>query len=143
MTRRQQGILTVSAITAVLLCGCTSTPAGDRAGSRGASSTQAQHADGTRVLLTASDVIRGLQERGLSIVRPIDATAQMCPEAGCTQAIVTDRMRVKSFASSREARRYADAHGGRQVATVVVTFGTTVSPAERERYWSAIAKRAG
>jgi hypothetical protein len=68
----------------------------------------------------------------------VDTTAQECPAAGCEQSIVTDTVRVKSFATPQKAVRYAEAHGLRSDGNIVVAFAPPVHEAARDRYWADI-----
>lgn len=71
---------------------------------------------------------------------PVDTTQQECGAIGCEQSVVTDRLRVRTFAATGQAQRYAGDTGARQVETVAVTFAPVVSDAERQRYWAEIVR---
>ncbi len=88
----------------------------------------------------ASDIVHALQRAGLAVPNALDTTAQECPVAGCDQAVVTDTLRVKSFATAQLAMRYAAARGLDHAGTVVVSFAPPVSAPERARYWQEIQK---
>jgi hypothetical protein len=86
----------------------------------------------------AWDVVRALSRSGLAVPNALDTTAQECAAVGCDQAVVTDTLRVKSFADSSQARRYAAAHGLDCISTIVVSFAPPVEAADRERYLDEI-----
>jgi hypothetical protein len=65
------------------------------------------HSPGEDRALTASAVIDALVRGGFATPYPLETTAQECRVAGCEQSFVTDIFRVKSFATSAEAERYA------------------------------------
>jgi hypothetical protein len=90
--------------------------------------------------LTAFGLVEALSDSGLEMRNPIDATKQECPAIGCLQSIVTDRLRIRSFAETGQAQKYAGESGARQVETVAVTFAPVVPDAERERYWAQIVR---
>ena len=89
---------------------------------------------------TAWGVVRGLSEAGFNVDHPLDTTAQECVAVGCEQSVVTDTLRVLSFATRSQATRYASARGLDQAGTIVVRFAPPVSAVDRHRYLSAIAK---
>jgi hypothetical protein len=68
----------------------------------------------------------------------LDTTAQECPSAGCDQAVVTDTLRVKSFASRSQATAYASARGLDRVGTIVVSFAPPLAASDRGVYWKQI-----
>ena len=88
----------------------------------------------------AWDVVHALQRAGLAVPNALETTAQECPAAGCDQAVVTDTLRVKSFATAPLAVRYAAARGLDHAGTVVMSFAPPVAPSERARYWQEIQK---
>lgn len=88
----------------------------------------------------AWDVVHALQHAGLAVPNALETTAQECPAAGCDQAVVTDILRVKSFATTPLAVRYAAAHGLDRAGTVVVSFAPPIAATERARYWQEIEK---
>ncbi|MDQ2637184.1 MAG: hypothetical protein M3Y83_09940 [Actinomycetota bacterium] len=89
--------------------------------------------------LTADEVIRGLSRAGLAAPHPVDTTAQECDFAQCEQSVVTDTLRVKSFATPAQAMQYAVPRGLKHVGPVTVSFPPHMPQAERQKYWSAIA----
>jgi hypothetical protein len=92
---------------------------------------------------TAWGLVRALSRAGFATTNPLDTTADECRAAGCRQSVVTDQLRVKSFATASEAARFAAAHGLDHIATLVVTFAPPLSPAERAGYWTEIARLVG
>ena len=88
--------------------------------------------------LTARGVVDALNRTGFLAPNPVDTTAQECPAAGCEQSIVTDTLRVKSYAATARAQAYAADHDLFQVQTVVVAFAPPVSESERTRYRAQI-----
>jgi hypothetical protein len=90
--------------------------------------------------LTAAGLVAALTAEGVAVPNPIDTTAQECPAAGCTQAVVTDTMRVKSFATVPQARWYAMTHHLPRFANIVVEFAPPLTTAERDGYLEAIGQ---
>lgn len=88
--------------------------------------------------LTARGVVDALNRTGFTAPNPLDTTAQECPAAGCDQSIVTDTLRVKSFATTARAQSYAGDKGLYQVETIVVAFAPPISKADQGRYWAHI-----
>src|SRR5262249_12000234 len=76
---------------------------------------------------TAWGVVRALSRAGSAATNPLDTTAHECPSAGCRQSVVTDQLRVKSFATPKLASQFASARGLNHVGTVVVTFAPPLS----------------
>lgn len=88
----------------------------------------------------AWDIVHALERANLAVPNPLDTTAQECPAAECDQAVVTDTLRVKSFATAQLSRRYASAHGLDQAGTIVVSFAPPLTASERAQYWEQIQK---
>ncbi|MDY6995789.1 MAG: hypothetical protein SW019_04295 [Actinomycetota bacterium] len=91
---------------------------------------------------TAEQLVADLRAEGLQVDHPVEATDTRCAEAGCTQAVVTDRFRLLTFPTTGAAQIYAAPRGMRQVETIAVGFAPVVPAAERDRYWSAIVQLA-
>ena len=91
---------------------------------------------------TAEQIVSELQREGFDVDHPVEATDVNCAEAGCTQAVVTDRFRLLVFPSTGSAQLYADSQDMRQVETIAVGFAPVVPEAQRDRYWSAIVRLA-
>ena len=94
--------------------------------------------DGELGALSARGVVDALAKTGFAVPKPVDTTAQECPDAGCDQAVVTDTLRVKSFPTTARAQGFALDHGLRQVETVVVEFAPPLTQADQDRYWTQI-----
>jgi hypothetical protein len=134
----------VALLLLLSVCGCGGTVAG-----RSPAPTGVPTAMGTplaspmaggvvRSTQTAWHVVRTLSQAGFAATNPLDTTAHECPAVGCRQSVVTDQLRVKSFATPSEASRFALAGGLDHVGTVVVAFAPPLSPSERARYWTEI-----
>lgn len=127
------------AVLAAVAGGCARAPAP----STGAT---ASHGDGLLVRIpslaerapSAAAVVQALGNAGIPVPRPVDTTALECPSAGCEQSIVTDTLRVKSFATPQKAAHYAAAQGLRSDSNIVVAFAPPVNEAARDRYWAAV-----
>ena len=89
--------------------------------------------------LTVDEVLRALNRAGLPAPNPVDTTSQECGPAQCEQSVVTDTLRVKSFASPAQAAQYAVPRRIKHVGTVTVSFPPHLPPAEQQRYWSVIS----
>jgi hypothetical protein len=129
----------------VIAAGCSPAPPDSAASSATTSPATAQSENpatraGALGALTAHGLVEALEDSGLEMHNPVDTTRQECREIGCLQSVVTDRLRIRSFAETGQAQKYAGEAGARQLETVVVTFAPVVSDAERERYWSEIVK---
>ena len=70
----------------------------------------------------------------------LDVTDQICPTAGCDQAVVTDALRAMSFSSQAAATRYAREHGLPHWRNVVITFPPEMAAGEQDSYWLAIVE---
>jgi hypothetical protein len=92
---------------------------------------------------TAWSVVRALSHAGLAATNPLDTTAQECPSAGCQESVVTDQLRVKSFASASQASRYAAAHGLQSSGAIVVSFAPPLPASARDKYWTAVVRFTG
>ncbi|ORB50127.1 hypothetical protein BST42_20470 [Mycolicibacterium rhodesiae] len=90
--------------------------------------------------LTAAGLVAALTADGVAVPNPIDTTAQECPAAGCEQSIVTDTLRVKSFATVRQAKWYSVAAGLPRFANIVVEFAPPLTVGERDVYLEAIGR---
>lgn len=88
--------------------------------------------------LTAAGVVTALERDGEAVPNPIDTTAQECPTAGCDQSIVTDTLRLKSFATFSQAEWYAMNNRLQRFATIVVEFAPPLSQEERDGYLAAL-----
>ncbi len=90
--------------------------------------------------LTAAGLVAALAAEGVAAPNPVDTTAQECPVAGCQQALVTDTMRVKSFATVSRAKWYALTHRLPRFANIVVDFAPPLTTAQCDGYLAAIAR---
>ncbi|MBI3690248.1 MAG: hypothetical protein HY239_06200 [Mycolicibacterium aromaticivorans] len=90
--------------------------------------------------LTAEGLVAVLTQEGLAVPNLIDTTAQECPAAGCEQAIVTDTLRVKSFATVGQAKWYSVTAGLPRFANIVVEFAPPLTAGERDGYLEAIGR---
>lgn len=88
----------------------------------------------------AWDVVHALERANLAVPNALDTTSQECPVAGCDQAVVTDTLRVKSFATAQLSTRYASARGLDHAGTIVVSFAPPIAATERAQYWEQIQK---
>jgi hypothetical protein len=89
-------------------------------------------------VMTPRRLVEALDRAGLPAPNPMDTTAFECKSTPCLQAIVTDTVRVKSFATTRQAQTYAADRGLFQVATIVVAFAPPLNPAQQRRYRAEI-----
>lgn len=92
--------------------------------------------------LTVDGVIRALNHAGLAAPYPVDTTAQECRVVRCRESVVTDTVRLKSFATPAEAARYAIARGAKHIGTLTVAFPPPMPPIERQNFWSVITRLA-
>lgn len=84
--------------------------------------------------LSASGVVDALGRAGLPVPRALDTTARECVTVGCSQAVVTDTVRIMSFPDTARAQSYAAAHDLFQTKTIVVDFAPLVPALQRDRY---------
>ncbi|MBX7451454.1 hypothetical protein GR927_25990 [Mycolicibacterium sp. 3033] len=136
MTRRGIAALAATLTGAAVWCGACSTPATAPA------DPSARTAAVPLVPRTAEQIVSELQREGFDVDHPVEATDVNCAEAGCTQAVVTDRFRLLVFPSTGSAQLYADSRDMRQVETIAVGFAPVVPEAQRDRYWNAIVQLA-
>jgi hypothetical protein len=90
--------------------------------------------------MSARAVVAALALRGFLVPNMLDITDQTCPAVGCSQALVTDTMRVTSFPSPDAATRYAQQRGLRHWQNVVVAFPPVMAASDQDKYWSAIIR---
>jgi hypothetical protein len=139
----------IAVLFAAFVCGCASTTTGpaatqsDAPKQTGTPLASPVTGGGERSTRTAWGVVRALSRTGFAATNPLDTTAHECPTAGCEQSVVTDQLRVKSFATPSQASRFASARGLDHVGTVVVAFAPPLSPSDREKYWAQIETLAG
>jgi hypothetical protein len=144
---RRRTMLVWPLMAVLLLAGC-SVAEGDQ-GARGPA-TAARSSDASspaRPLgehqdesLSARAVVAALALRGFLVPNILDVTDQTCPAVGCTQALVTDTMRVTSFPSPDAATHYAQQRGLRHWQNVVVAFPPVMAAGDQDKYWSAIVR---
>lgn len=90
--------------------------------------------------LSARSLVSALNTAGFAVPNPLDTTAQDCSADGCQQSIVTDTLRVESFATTAQAQQYAAERGFYQVETVVVSFAPPLPETDQVRYRTEIRK---
>lgn len=90
--------------------------------------------------LSARSLVNALNTAGFAVPNPLDTTRQDCSVDGCEQSIVTDTLRVESFATTAQAEQYAADRGFYQVETIVVSFAPPLPETERVRYRTEIQK---
>lgn len=145
MTRSPGTIIAATAVVVLLaLSGCVepAPPAGPPPATNSADSQPlgaSTERNAPAQALTAEEVIRALRRAGLAAPHPVDTTAQECDLAQCAQSVVTDTLRVKSFATPAQATQYAVPRGLKHVGPVTVSFPPHMPQAERQKYWSVIA----
>jgi hypothetical protein len=126
-----------------LVSACSSRPPGYPApatsAAAGSSVDPSSVRGGELASLTARGLVDALASAGLAVPNPVDTTAQECPAARCDQSIVTDTLRVKSFATTAAAQSYAEDNGLFQTGTIVVAFAPPVAAADQDRYRREIA----
>jgi hypothetical protein len=134
--------LSAPMVAALLLVSCSNSAGIENMGAHGTeaagpqTAARNQQSHGT----SAEAVVTALGRLGAAPPRPVDTTAQECPAAGCTQAVVTDWFRIKSFATDAAAQEHATSPQQMHAANIVVTFSPRLPTEERQRYWSAIVR---
>jgi hypothetical protein len=88
--------------------------------------------------MTPRALVDALDHAGLPVPNPLDTTTTECQSTPCLQSIVTDTVRIKSFASTGEAQTFAADRNLYQVATIVVSFAPPLTAAEQQRFRVAI-----
>lgn len=88
--------------------------------------------------MTPRGLVEALDRAGLPAPNPMDTTAVECRSTPCLQSIVTDTVRIKSFATTERAQTFAADRRLFQVATIVVAFAPPLTPAEQQRYRTEI-----
>ena len=134
MTRRGIVVLAATLTGVAFFCGACSTPA------TAPSDPTAPKTAVQLVPRTAEQIVSALQREGFDVDHPTEATDVNCAEAGCTQAVVTDRFRLLVFPSTGSAQTYAASQDMRQIETIAVGFAPVVPEAQRDRYWNAIVR---
>ena len=142
--RLRVAIATVVTLTAAVLvsaCAGRDQPAVQAPAAASASGSSSavplgEHGDRS---LSARAVVAALALRGFLVPNLMDVTDQICPTAGCDHSLVTDTLRITSFASQEAAAQYAHEHGVRNWHNIVIAFPPTMPAGEQDKYWSAIA----
>ena len=88
--------------------------------------------------VTPRRLVEALDRSGLPAPNPLDTTAAECRSTPCLQSIVTDTVRIKSFATTGQAQTFAADRKLFQVATIVVAFAPPLTAEEQQRYRAAI-----
>lgn len=142
----RRAVLVVAVICSLLVAGCSGSPTTleSSAPTTAPGTTQSDGELPTRQgelgALSAKGLVDALNREGLPAPNPTDTTARECPAAGCLQSIVTDNLRVKSFASTGQAQIYAAERNLYQVTTVVVDFAPPMTESQQTRYEEAIQR---
>lgn len=91
---------------------------------------------------TARGLADALEDAGLAVPNAVDTTTQECRSVDCTQSIVTDTLRIKSFPTTTLAQRYASSRGLPRAGAVVISFAPPLTDADRYRYRTEIQRLA-
>ena len=145
---RRPAMNVFSSLTALLLlAGCGSadfdrtTGGPPAAATSGAVSPDARElGEDNDELISARAVVAALALRGYLVPNMLDVTDQICPTVGCAQVLVTDTLRVTSFASPDAATDYAQERGLRHRQNIVVAFPPVMTASDQDKYWSAIVR---
>lgn len=120
-----------------VLSGCSARP------SAGESSATPSTVAGPQEV-TAESVVAAFAKSGLDTSGASNTTKADCAaEVGCTQAITTKDVVVRSFPTSGRAEIYANPLNLYQQFTLTLTFDPSVTPAQRKAYQAAAARAAG
>lgn len=92
--------------------------------------------------VTAESVVAAFAKEGLDTSGASDTTKADCgADVGCTQAVTTNDVVVRSFPTSGRAEIYANPLNLFQRFTLTLTFTPSVTPTQRQAY-QAVAARA-
>lgn len=122
-----------------MLGGCSSRlpgypPSATSAVARSSTLSAAATRGGELGALSARGVVDALVQAGFRAPNAVDTTAHDCVASGCQQSVVTDTVRVTSFATTAKAQDYAASHDLFQLETVVVEFAPPLTEHDRARY---------
>ena len=121
-------------ITAAL-AGCGSRDMGAKAPSEGA------HGPALLNNVSTAAVLDAMSKAKLPTANAHDATAALCPEAGCVEARATDTVSILKFPSTGRAELYASSMPKMmQVEDIVLVFDKTVSDAQKAAYGQVVKK---
>lgn len=119
------------------LTGCSARP------SAGESNAVPSTAPGPQAV-TAESVVAAFAKKGLDTSGASDTTKADCgADVGCTHAVTTSAVVVRSFPTSGRAELYANPLHIYQLFTLTLTFDPSVTPAQRQAYQAAAARAAG
>ena len=86
-------------------------------------------------------MVTGFRAAGLTTGVGTEVTEKYCPpEVGCSQAIGTAAVLVRSFPNSGRAESFAGPTGAYQIYNVTLTFDRATLP-EKQRSYEAVAAR--
>lgn len=120
-----------------LLAGCSARPSAGESNAPPATTAGPQE-------VTADSVVAAFAKNGLDTSGASDTTRADCgSEVGCTQAVTTKDVVVRSFPTSGRAEIYANPLNIFQRFTLTLTFDPSVTPAQRKAYQAAAARAAG
>jgi len=133
---RACGGVVAAVLVAALTVGC-----GDR-NQAPARPAQPGYAPGVLNSVSVTEVLNAIDEAHLPALNPHDATAALCPTAGCTEARATDTVSILKFPSTGRAELYAATIPDMvQVEDIVLVFAAAVGDPQKQAY-SRVAKRA-
>lgn len=92
---------------------------------------------------TAQEVVDAFTAAGLDTSGARDTTAADCAEAGCSQAITTTDVVVRTFPTSGRAEIYSNSVGIFHVVATSLTFPDTVGADLQRRYETVTKNIAG
>lgn len=119
------------------LTGCSARP------SAGGSNAAPSTTPGPQAV-TAESVVATFAKKGLDTTGASDTTKADCgADVGCTQAVTTNAVVVRSFPTSGRAELYANPLNIFQRFTLTLTFTSSVTAAQRQAYQAAAAVAAG
>lgn len=91
--------------------------------------------------VSTAAVLDAITKAKLPAVNAHDATAALCPEAGCVEARATDTVSILKFPSTGRAELYASAIPAMiQVEDIVLVFDKTVSDDQKAAYGRVVKK---
>ncbi|MEO6879606.1 MAG: hypothetical protein ABI181_01490 [Mycobacteriaceae bacterium] len=129
------------ASVAALVIGLSALTACSARPSAGESSAPPSTTPGPQAI-TAESVVAAFAKQGLDTSGASDTTRADCgADVGCTQAVTTKDVVVRSFPTSGRAEIYANPLNLFQRFTLTLTFTPSVSPSQRQAY-QAVAARA-
>lgn len=93
---------------------------------------------------TLDQLADAIAEAGRPVTGRTDATAQLCPDAGCTLALTTDQFTLMKFPTTGRAELWAGEHlDAFQLLDIAMSFPANTPQEQQESYETALHSALG